>query len=357
MISGMVSIIVPVYNVEKYLSKTIRSVKGQSYGNWELILVDDGSRDGSLDICKRAAEKDSRIKVHIKENGGASSARNKGIDLAEGEYILFLDSDDWLPKNALALLLNVMREQGSQLAVGSIKCVCPKNNYIILTNDKHISTADTSVMAEYIINDRPIMYMAAKLFCSKIIRENDIRFINDMKVAEDSCFVFTYLKYCDSIACVSNIVYNYNKLIGSSVSAKFYTDYMNWTLEKYKLQVELASDGIDCADVRTLYARELKRIFVSIIVDFIRNVADGDKQVAKITEVMEKIHAEVPKSILHSGLDGDVFFACLANRDTDGMLDYLKEQQNVSPKAKAVGTKQKLLSIWGKIKAWFIFKA
>lgn len=357
MISGMISIIVPVYNVEKYLSKTIRSVKGQSYGNWELILVDDGSRDGSLDICKRAAEKDSRIKVHIKENGGASSARNMGIDLAEGEYILFLDSDDWLHKDALSLLLKSAKENNAQLSEGSIRCVRPVGTYNISTKNECISVNDGAAIAEFILKDRPVMYLHAKLFLTSIIKDNGIRFIKDMKVAEDSCFVFTYIKYCKAIASCDIALHNYNRLLDSSVSTKFYPDYMNWTLEKYKLQVELASDSVDSADVQILYANELKRIFVSIMVDFIRNVADGDKQVAKITEVMEKIHAEVPKSILHSGLDGDAFFAYLANRDAGGMLAYLREQQNMIPRAKAVGTKQKLLGMWGKIKAWFVFKA
>lgn len=104
---GLVSIIVPVYNVEEYLHECIDSVLIQTYKNFELILVDDGSTDCSKEICESYAEKDPRIKVVGQTNGGASSARNTGLRNASGEYIYFLDSDDWLEDIALEKLINL----------------------------------------------------------------------------------------------------------------------------------------------------------------------------------------------------------------------------------------------------------
>ena len=91
-----ISVIVPVYNVERYLTRCIDSILAQTYQNFELILVDDGSTDGSGTLCDSYMKKDSRIKVIHKKNGGLSDARNSGIDAAEGEFLSFIDSDDWV---------------------------------------------------------------------------------------------------------------------------------------------------------------------------------------------------------------------------------------------------------------------
>lgn len=96
-----ISVIVPVYNAEKYLHRCIDSILNQTFPDFELLLIDDGSKDQSGEICDEYAKKDSRVKVFHKENGGVSSARNVGIDNAVGEYICFCDSDDWVEKTWL----------------------------------------------------------------------------------------------------------------------------------------------------------------------------------------------------------------------------------------------------------------
>ena len=103
---GKVSIIVPIYNVEKYLSKCIESILSQTYKNIEIILVDDGSPDNSPQICDEYAKKDDRIIVIHKANGGVSSARNAGIDIATGKYIGFVDPDDYIENNMYELMVN-----------------------------------------------------------------------------------------------------------------------------------------------------------------------------------------------------------------------------------------------------------
>ena len=99
MLRGCVSVIIPVYNVEKYLKDCINSILNQTYSNWEMILVDDGSVDNSGDICDKFSKNDSRIHVIHQTNKGVSFARNKGIEKANGEYLIFIDSDDWIENN------------------------------------------------------------------------------------------------------------------------------------------------------------------------------------------------------------------------------------------------------------------
>lgn len=104
----LVSIIVPVYNVEKYLEKCIESIINQTYSNLEIVLSDDGSTDNSPSICDEYALKDSRIRVIHKSNGGLSDARNAALDIISGKYITFIDSDDYIEKEAIEILVNAM---------------------------------------------------------------------------------------------------------------------------------------------------------------------------------------------------------------------------------------------------------
>ena len=113
----LISVIVPVYNVEKYIKKTLESLLNQTYENIEIVLVDDGSTDSSSQICDEYAKKDNRIKVIHKENGGVSSARNKGIETARGDYVFYLDSDDTIDEKCLKILKEALERTESDVAV------------------------------------------------------------------------------------------------------------------------------------------------------------------------------------------------------------------------------------------------
>ena len=106
----MISVIVPVYNAEKYLHRCINSILAQTFVDIELLLIDDGSTDSSSVICDKYAKKDQRVRVFHKENGGVSSARNLGLDNAQGEWIAFVDGDDWVKETYLSNLLSHVRE-------------------------------------------------------------------------------------------------------------------------------------------------------------------------------------------------------------------------------------------------------
>lgn len=140
----LISVIVPVYQVEKYLVRCLESVVNQTYKNLEIILVDDGSTDASGEICDEYAEKDDRIKVIHKENGGLSSARNAGLDIAQGEYIAFVDSDDWIAPDMYQCLYQLLilhpecqiAECGVIRATDNSKCLVHHlHKYTVLDKD------------------------------------------------------------------------------------------------------------------------------------------------------------------------------------------------------------------------------
>ncbi len=118
-----ISVIVPVYNVEKFLDRCVTSIINQSYKNLEIILVDDGSTDSSKELCNKWGLKDKRIKVFHKKNGGLSDARNYGFEKSSGKYITFVDSDDYLPQNAIEVLYNSLSNTNSDISCGDFKLV------------------------------------------------------------------------------------------------------------------------------------------------------------------------------------------------------------------------------------------
>ena len=123
MTGPLVSVIVPVYNVEKYLEQCVDSVLNQTYRNLEIILVDDGSQDSSREICDTYINVDSRVKVIHQENGGSSSARNAGLVCASGAYVFFLDSDDWLAYNAIEIMLLKALTNNAQMVICDIALI------------------------------------------------------------------------------------------------------------------------------------------------------------------------------------------------------------------------------------------
>lgn len=127
----LVSIIVPIYNTEKYLKKCIDSILVQTYDNLEVILVNDGSSDDSLNICKKYESFDSRIRIIDKKNGGLSSARNAGLDVCKGDYITFVDSDDYLEKEAIELLVKAGNQYHADIVSMKLKPVDENYNSLI----------------------------------------------------------------------------------------------------------------------------------------------------------------------------------------------------------------------------------
>ena len=196
----MISIIVPVYNVEKYLPRCIESILSQIYCNFELILVDDGSNDGSLSVCKHYASRDSRIKVFSKRNGGVSSARNLGLENCHGEWVAFVDSDDYVASNYLSMMVNAISHYATDLVISGFTRVddSDKNKEI---DSYTYANENISIERLDIEQLRRITHWSvsfSKLFKSDIIRKNKLTF-PPIEVKEDVVFLISYLDCCKRI--------------------------------------------------------------------------------------------------------------------------------------------------------------
>ena len=141
-IPGLVSVLMPVYNAEKYVTEAIGSVRGQTYEKLEIVVLDDGSRDESLSLCRRMAEEDPRIRVYTQENAGVAAARNELLSLARGEFIAWVDSDDILYPFTIAAMLQGMEETGAQAAQCHLSEVLPKRSTAHVNEDYEIWEGD-----------------------------------------------------------------------------------------------------------------------------------------------------------------------------------------------------------------------
>lgn len=200
---GKISIIVPIYKVEKYLDRCIESIVNQTYKNIEIILVDDGSPDNCPQMCDEWAKKDERIKVVHKQNGGVSTARNAGLDIATGEYIQFVDSDDFLELNACEILISNMKNTNADLVVANFKNIGGEAR-IKQIND--FVTRDQSDAMVKLISCGSFGYLHAKLFRKELIKSY---FICELKYHEDFIFVSEYIKNCTTISYLNTTIYNY----------------------------------------------------------------------------------------------------------------------------------------------------
>ena len=206
----LISIIIPVYNVEKYLSRCVDSILSQSVEDWELILVDDGSNDSSLQICEEYAKKDARIKAIHQENAGPSAARNKGIELARGEYISFLDADDWFEDWLYVDYSNAIQESNYDIIFQGFIRELPDEKVV-----KSFSmNADTSSMSKEDIictlyKNRVFGWSWCKIFRREIIEKHQIRFDETLRLWEDELFTIQFLHHAKTIKTLDCHNYHY----------------------------------------------------------------------------------------------------------------------------------------------------
>lgn len=211
------SVIVPVYNTGRTLKKCVESIQDQSFCDFEILLINDGSTDNSGEICDGLSEIDSRIRVFHKKNGGVSSARNIGLDNAEGTYIVFVDSDDYVSRD----MLKIFSEQEADLVVAGFGDYWPENDniirYEIKDRDYHLNR-ETDIVS-YLKTGCAAGFVWAKRFSKEIIVRHDIRFHEDQPHSEDILFINEYLLNIKTIHQVDYIVYFHNQYYWNSLSS------------------------------------------------------------------------------------------------------------------------------------------
>lgn len=205
----MISIIVPIYNAEQYLRRCLDSILAQSYTDFELLLINDGSKDTSGAICDAYAAKDSRVRVSHKENGGVSSARNLGLDNAQGEYITFCDADDYVTPDWLAAYSEAIA-RNVDLAIQGYYAIDGDN-----TVEKNLSLCQGNTieakrqLITSLMSQRMYGYLWVKLFRRAIIEEHAIRFDTQSTFREDEQFFSKCLEYTSSFIYTDRVGYYY----------------------------------------------------------------------------------------------------------------------------------------------------
>lgn len=267
----LISVIIPAYNNEKYLPKCLDSIINQTYKNIEILLIDDGSTNNCGKICDEYAKKDLRIKVIHKENGGVGSARNCGLDNANGEYIVFVDSDDYVENDYISYLYSALEKDIDLVYMpfnlmdesGAIKNEKEKHKYeqIVFIDDKY----DVKGLNEH------------NSVCGVLFKKSmlyDLRFDTSLFVGEDTLFYMSYIKKCKKIKFVPEKKYNYIVYQSSSChgeySEKKYTEIIAW-----KKIVELFSDMPHaCESCRSMLAHTCYNMYLKM---YVANSNDENK--------------------------------------------------------------------------------
>lgn len=205
--NSLISVIVPIYNVEKYLARCVDSIVNQTYKNLEIILVDDGSPDLCPQMCDDYAEKESRIKVVHKKNGGLSDARNAGIAVATGEYISFIDSDDYVSDDFFECLLDVMNKENSDIAECSVVKFYEVNRFDEFSDDLSVKTYDTQDAMSALIAENPFhQHVWNKLYKTELVK--DIPYAVD-KLNEDEFWTYQVFGRANKVSKLNKTMYYY----------------------------------------------------------------------------------------------------------------------------------------------------
>ncbi len=208
MTAPKVSVIVPVYNTEKYLRRCVDSILAQTFPDYELLLIDDGSKDTSGAICDEYAERDSRVRVFHKPNGGVSSARNIGLDNARGRYVTFVDSDDWVEREMLASMALCVAEGSGTVFCGTQILSGHKGVGFSFKKDEAFPSIE-EYLARYDIRRNPWGILLER----DLIERKHIRFNTELVAGEDTIFNMEYFAQCEGkVYCASGRLYVYNDI-------------------------------------------------------------------------------------------------------------------------------------------------
>ncbi|MEZ7765767.1 glycosyltransferase [Gemella sp. 27098_8_92] len=254
MTKELISIIVPVYNVEKYLKKCVDSIVNQTYKNLEIILVDDGATDNSGKICDELVELDNRIKVYHKKNGGLSDARNYGVERATGDYIGFVDSDDYIDAEMYERLYEAIKKENVDVAECNLKIVYPEKTDLF-TDQKYYQICNKQEYLEEYLK-------IEKIFGSACVRLTKADIAKKLKfpvgkLYEDTYYAYDLIGIVDKYVIVDNPYYNYLMRENSITNAKFNPRIFDLIeiVEKFHTNVYKNYPSLkEAADCRKMYA-------------------------------------------------------------------------------------------------------
>lgn len=289
----LVSIIVPVYKVEKYLDRCIKSILNQTYKNIEVILVDDGSPDGCPVMCDLYAKNDIRVSVIHKSNGGLSSARNVGILNAKGDYLLFIDSDDWVTKDMVEYMINLMLDKVADIV--SVSYILTSDEKQRVTEENHIKTMNRDEALEYFLDIGMRSRVSDYPVCIKMFKKNIFEGIEFPigTLYEDYTTNVLLIKKCHRYVKSSKICYFYFQGSQSIVRSKYKKQDEQLLSQCVKVceYVENEKDSI-----RKIAREKLGRSYLSLLLKiaiygFDDNISSDEKKYI-INDLTKKLRKE-----------------------------------------------------------------
>lgn len=273
----LVSVIVPIYNAQQYLSACIESILGQSYTDFELILVNDGSTDGSLSVCEQYRAKDTRVIVLNKVNGGSASAKNEGLKIAKGEFVEFVDADDTIDKTYLENMMSGV-DDTVDLCVGNMCFVVQRNGETV--SQKHFNLESGSFSLKEFLSFYP-RYMPQAIFgspCNKLYRysliaDNELHFDVTLKNNEDTRFNYAYIAKCNRVFVSNEPFYRYVDHGCASMSKRYIENLFDIYVGTY----HCAKAFLKETDMYDELISFQDKYFIGLVIGAISNIVKKDK--------------------------------------------------------------------------------
>lgn len=298
--SPKISIIVPVYKAEKYLHRCVDCILSQTFTDFELILVDDGSPDNSGVICDEYATKDNRIKVIHKENGGASDARNYALDIAKGELICFADSDDIVENN----FLEIFNEKDADIVVqgffrNDFYDGCDRTDRYVPIEEGFFDTNNVDKFIDVICKANNIGYLVTRAFKREIIERKHLRLNTEFKLREDQEFILRYMLECKTFATINKGAYHYDVPINfvikySHISATSNIECTLSIIENFekikKMSSQMLAENVNNLSVSLFHLYKTSNLDTDINKDYIKLYCKYYRECRKEKILSKKSH-------------------------------------------------------------------
>lgn len=281
-----ISVIVPVFNTEKYLERCILSITNQTYSNLEIILINDGSTDRSLEICNTYAINDNRITVIDKSNEGVSRARNTGLELSKGEYIAFVDSDDWIESDMFENMMKTIENTESEVCICNYYQDSQKKflniNKKLLNTDEIVENLIKNMIGPLPVGSKNVNKSIMGTSCRYLIKrsmleENNIKFSNEISLSEDLIFCIQFLFSTSSLSINPGAYYHYES-ISNSATRKFKPNFRQQNLLVYEKIKNICYEN---------YGRHIEQNLDSMHIEM------------SISEIVNQVHADNPVNIIN----------------------------------------------------------
>ncbi len=324
-----VSIIIPVYNVEKYLKECVDSIIRQNYENWEVLLVDDGSKDSSSAICDEYSSKDSRIITIHQENAGPSRARNHGLDKSTGQFVMFVDSDDHIEQNMIRKMIDTINDNEADLVIcGYARFSDDSYDARSYSKEPLVVMNSRGQLAKFYTKPNTNMFgvsIWAKLYRNDIIQDNHLRFNPDISYEEDCQFNIDYFERINKTAIINDVFYMYRQMT-VSLSKGYKKNTFPFLIAGYNRRVQFVKEYSPKTSLNGLHGillivvkstimkiynsdlstsqkiKEYQKVLDFEEVQYVSSVLGKSKN--NLTRVLQELIAKKSGLLLHFGLVG-----------------------------------------------------